>query len=268
MLTAQMGGEPGPSGPWASTLSETAKRRRRPSTMMELGTIRMVGLLRILRAYWSRTTPRPCGARPASTSWTGEGPSEGATMAPGDLQGVVAAGGVSLDLKNRTAMRHSSPAPDLARRPPLPAICRALPDPRYPTPADGQPLARAPGRAGLRRWVPCALTSSSGEEPWSTAPGSRHGAPTSPSPAAASATSATGLAGRPRARCVRPGRQPRLHRHPHPLRRPGVLGPGPDAVVLPRRDDGRRRQLRLLHRAHPPRRRRRCWRARSSTWRT
>ena len=54
---------------------------------------------------------------------------------------------------------------------------------------------------------------------------------------------------------VRPGRQPRLRRHPHPLRRPGVLGPGPDALVVPRRDDGHRGELRLLHRAHPRRRR-------------
>ena len=111
MLTAQTGGDPGPSGPWASTLSETAKRRRRPSTIMELGTIRMVGVLRILRAYWSRTTPRPWAAWPASTSWTGEGPSEGATMAPEICrESSGSGGGASLDLKNRTAIRHSSPA--------------------------------------------------------------------------------------------------------------------------------------------------------------
>ena len=44
-----------------------------------------------------------------------------------------------------------------------------------------------------------------------------------------------------------------LHRHPHALRRPGVLGPGPAAVVVPGRHHGGRRQLRLHHRAHPPR---------------
>src|ERR1700728_512693 len=108
MFTAQMGGDPGPSGPWASTLSETAKRRRRPSTNMELGTMRMDGLLRILRSYLYRTTPRPCGARPASTSWTGEGPSDGATMAP-EICNESSAGAVALDLKNRTAMTPSNP---------------------------------------------------------------------------------------------------------------------------------------------------------------
>ena len=45
----------------------------------------------------------------------------------------------------------------------------------------------------------------------------------------------------------------RLHRHPHPLRRAGVLGPGAHAVVLARRHVGRRRQLRLLDRAEPAR---------------
>ena len=54
---------------------------------------------------------------------------------------------------------------------------------------------------------------------------------------------------RRRARRRRPRGRPRLHRHPHPLRRPGLLGPGPDALVLPRRHDGGRRQLRLLHRS-------------------
>ena len=48
---------------------------------------------------------------------------------------------------------------------------------------------------------------------------------------------------------------PRLRRHPHPLRRPGVLGPGLDAVVVPRGDDGDRGELRVLHRARPARRR-------------
>ena len=58
----------------------------------------------------------------------------------------------------------------------------------------------------------------------------------------------TGDAG---ARRRRPRRRPRLHRHPHALRRPGVLGPGAHPVVLPRRHDRRRRQLRLLDRADP-----------------
>ena len=46
----------------------------------------------------------------------------------------------------------------------------------------------------------------------------------------------------------------RLRRHPHPLRRPGVLGPGADAVVLPRRHHGGGRQLRVQHRPDPARR--------------
>src|SRR6516164_11442429 len=102
MLTAHTGGEPGPSGPWASTLSETAKRRRLPSTIMELGTIRIVGVLRIFRSYWSRTTPRPYGECPASTSWTGEGPSEGATMAHEICK--ESSGCAAFCLKNETAI--------------------------------------------------------------------------------------------------------------------------------------------------------------------
>ena len=74
--------------------------------MMELGTIRMVGVLRILRAYWSRTTPSPWAAWPASTSCTGEGPSEGATMAP-EICRASSVAGASFDLKNRAAIRHS-----------------------------------------------------------------------------------------------------------------------------------------------------------------
>ena len=54
---------------------------------------------------------------------------------------------------------------------------------------------------------------------------------------------------RPGARRRRPRRHARLRRHPHALRRPGVLGPGAHAVVLARRDVGRRGQLRLLDRA-------------------
>ena len=48
-------------------------------------------------------------------------------------------------------------------------------------------------------------------------------------------------------------RDTRLLRHPHPLRRAGVLGPGAHVVVLARRHVGRRRQLRLLDRADAPR---------------
>ena len=58
---------------------------------------------------------------------------------------------------------------------------------------------------------------------------------------------------RPRRR--RAGGEPRVHRHPHPLRRAGVLGPRPHPLVLPRRDHGGRRQLRVLHRPDPARRR-------------
>src|SRR5580700_8857606 len=126
MFTAQMGGDPGPSGPWASTLSETAKRRRRPSTISELGTILIVGDLRTLRAYWSRTTPSPWAAWPASTSWTGEGPSEGATMAPEICrESSGSGGGAFFDLKNGTAIGHSSRA-HLARCSPRPVGGRAL----------------------------------------------------------------------------------------------------------------------------------------------
>ena len=54
---------------------------------------------------------------------------------------------------------------------------------------------------------------------------------------------------RSRARRRRLRRRARLHRHPHALRRAGVLGPRAHAVVLPRRHHRRRRQLRLLDRA-------------------
>ena len=169
MLTAQIGGDPGPSGPWASTLSETAKRRRRPSTIMELGTIRMVGLLRILRSYWSRTTPEAVRGAAGVDQLDGGGPVGGGDDGAGDLQRVIRRGR-RLDLKNRTAMRHSSPALDLARRSTLPADDPALqvhgirPRPRSAT------IARATGPCGLRRWVPCTQTSSFGGEPWWTAP--------------------------------------------------------------------------------------------------
>ena len=74
--------------------------------------------------------------------------------------------------------------------------------------------------------------------------------------------------GWPATRRLGPGGGARVHRHPHPLRRPGLLGPVAHPVVVPRRDDGGRRQLRVLHRPHPPGRRRRCWPARCSTSRT
>src|SRR5580698_1895896 len=147
MLTAQIGGDPGPSGPKAPTLSETAKRKRRPSTIIELGTIRMVGLLRIFRSYWSRTTPRPCGARPASTSWTGEGPSEGATMAP-EICRESSGGGAALDPKNRTAMPPPLPRSPDTRCSPDPPIQPDPASPRYPTQGGIRPLARATGREG------------------------------------------------------------------------------------------------------------------------
>ena len=60
-------------------------------------------------------------------------------------------------------------------------------------------------------------------------------------------------AGRTRARRVGLRRRAGLHRHPHPLRRPGFLGPGPAAVVLSRRHHRGGGQLRLRDRAHPPR---------------
>ena len=55
------------------------------------------------------------------------------------------------------------------------------------------------------------------------------------------------------ARRGRARRRARLHRHPHALRRAGVLGSGAHAVVLPRRHHRGRRQLRLLDRAHATR---------------
>ena len=45
----------------------------------------------------------------------------------------------------------------------------------------------------------------------------------------------------------------RLRRHPHPLRRPGVLGPRAHAILLSRRDHRGGRQLRVSHRADPAR---------------
>ena len=62
-----------------------------------------------------------------------------------------------------------------------------------------------------------------------------------------------GLAGDRVLDAVGPRRGAGLHRHPHPLRRPGLLGPGADAVVLPRRHHRGRRQLRVLDRADPAR---------------
>ncbi len=58
---------------------------------------------------------------------------------------------------------------------------------------------------------------------------------------------------RPRARRHRLRGRAGLHRHPHPLRRAGLLGPRAPAVVVPGRHHRRGRQLRLRHRAHPAR---------------
>ncbi len=71
-----------------------------------------------------------------------------------------------------------------------------------------------------------------------------------------------------RARRLGPDGDAGLHRHPHALRRPGVLGPGAHAELLARRDDGRRRQLRLLDRARAARTTASCSSARCSTSRT
>ncbi len=54
----------------------------------------------------------------------------------------------------------------------------------------------------------------------------------------------------------RPGRAPRVHRHPHPLRRAGAVGRRLTPVAAARRHDGHRRQLRLLDRAARTRARR------------
>ena len=43
----------------------------------------------------------------------------------------------------------------------------------------------------------------------------------------------------------REARHPRLHRHPHPLRRPGALGHHPEPVATPRHHHRDRRQLRV-----------------------
>ena len=61
------------------------------------------------------------------------------------------------------------------------------------------------------------------------------------------------LRGDARARRVGLRGRARLHRHPHALRRAGVLGSGAAAVVVPRRHHRGRRQLRLHDRADPPR---------------
>ena len=61
---------------------------------------------------------------------------------------------------------------------------------------------------------------------------------------------------------------PGLRRHPHPLRRPGVLGPGAHPVVLARRHERRRRQLRLLDRTGAGPSTASCSSARCSTSRT
>ena len=74
---------------------------------------------------------------------------------------------------------------------------------------------------------------------------------------------------RPRARRVGLRGHARLHRHPHALRRAGVLGPGAAAVVVPRRHHRGGRQLRLRDRADAARapRPRSCARSRTSrTW--
>ena len=63
-----------------------------------------------------------------------------------------------------------------------------------------------------------------------------------------------GAVGLDRTGCVRPGRRPRLHRHSHPLRRPGLLGPRPDPVVISRGDDGCGRQLWFFASPYPIRR--------------
>src|ERR1700694_3853395 len=102
--------------------------------MTELGTILIVGDFRIFRANWSRTTPSPWAAWPASTSWTGEGPSEGATMAPEICRASSDWGGGALfDLKNGTAIRHSSPALTWRVIPPCLRTGRGRRNPRYRT---------------------------------------------------------------------------------------------------------------------------------------
>ena len=72
----------------------------------------------------------------------------------------------------------------------------------------------------------------------------------------------------PRARRLRPDRDARLRRHPHALRRAGLLGPGALAELLARRDVGRRGQLRLLDRARASRSTASCSSARCNTSRT
>ena len=67
-------------------------------------------------------------------------------------------------------------------------------------------------------------TLSSGAPTSSTAPARRAGRPTSPSTVIASPRSGVG-AGRRTIDAERRAGHPGLHRHPHPLRRPGPLGP-------------------------------------------
>ena len=109
------------------------------------------------------------------------------------------------------------------------------------------PGRRSQGGGGWSSWRYEAAPS------W-TGPVRRRGPVTSASPAAASSRSATGWL-HPRDRCVGPAGGPRVPRHPHPLRPPGALGPGPHPFELARRDRGGRRQLRLQHRPDEGRRR-------------
>ncbi len=70
----------------------------------------------------------------------------------------------------------------------------------------------------------------------------------------------------PHARRRRLRRRARLRRHPHPLRRAGLLGPHAHDLAVARRDLGGDGQLRLRHRADPPgaSRPRSCARSRTS----
>ena len=106
MFTAQMGGVPGPSGPWAPTLSDTANCNLRPSTRTQPGTMRIVGALRTLDVLVAQDA-QSVGRRPASTARPGRAQSDGDIMAP-EICRVSSGSGLSLALGNPNPIADTS----------------------------------------------------------------------------------------------------------------------------------------------------------------
>ena len=104
-------------------------------------------------------------------------------------------------------------------------------------------------------WLNSSISSSAAAR-WSTAPARRHGAATRRARRAHRGDGRRDGHGRARRRRRRRRRRARIRRHPHALRRAGVLGPHAVHLAVARRDDGGDGQLRLRHRADasgPPR---------------